>query len=120
MLLHRKPLCIVLDQDFSDEGTVLSPNGTFRVINMDGYGCTSSLHLLLISSNICTICSNINLRISLFVQNGMLYIVPKLTSDNNHTAAAVFDATVYDIAGCTLNIARSNNGYIGKGGGARI
>ena len=50
----------------------------------------------------------------------MLYIVPKLTSDNNHTAAAVFDATVYDIAGCTLNIARSNNGYIGKGGGARI
>ena len=51
-----------------------------------------------------------------FVQNGMLYIVPTLTSDNIGTAA-VFDGTVYNITGCTFNITRPNNGYIEQDGG---
>ena len=44
-----------------------------------------------------------------FIQNGMLYIVPTLTS-NNIGNAAVLDGAVYNITDCTFNIAVPNNG----------
>lgn len=50
-----------------------------------------------------------------FVQDGMLYIVPTLTSDNIGNGA-VLDGTVYNITGCTFNITSPNNGYITEGG----
>jgi len=46
-----------------------------------------------------------------FVQDGMLYIVPTLTSDNIGTNA-IYDGAVYNITGCTFNTTRPNNGYI--------
>ena len=46
-----------------------------------------------------------------FIQNGMLYIVPTLTSDNIGTAA-VLDGAVYNITGCTFNITSPNNGTV--------
>jgi hypothetical protein len=46
-----------------------------------------------------------------FIQDGMLYIVPTLTSDNIG-ADAVFDGAVYNITGCTFNDTRPDNGYI--------
>ena len=46
-----------------------------------------------------------------FIQNGMLYIVPTLTSDNIGTAA-VLDGAVYNITGCTFNITSPNNGSV--------
>ncbi|KJA17901.1 glycoside hydrolase family 16 protein [Hypholoma sublateritium FD-334 SS-4] len=102
--LDRKPLCLVLDQDFSDESTVFGPNGTFfREVNMDGFG-NGEFEMTTDSRN------------NSFVKDGMLYIVPTLTSDNIGTAA-VFDGTVYNITGCTFNITRPNNGYIEQDGG---
>jgi hypothetical protein len=46
-----------------------------------------------------------------FIQNGMLYIVPTLTSDNIGTAA-VLDGAVFNITGCTFNITTPNNGTV--------
>ena len=46
-----------------------------------------------------------------FIQNGMLYIVPTLTSDNIGSAA-VLDGAVYNITGCTFNITSPNNGTV--------
>lgn len=46
-----------------------------------------------------------------FIQNGMLYIVPTLTSDNIGKAA-VLDGAVYNITGCTFNITTPNNGTV--------
>lgn len=120
--LDRKPLCIVLDQDFSDESTVFGPNGTFfREVNMDGFGCAST-HFHLADIQIFFVHRNgefemtTNSRNNSFVKDGFLYIVPTLTSDNIGTDA-VFDGTVYNITGCTFNITRPNNGYIEQDGG---
>ena len=41
----------------------------------------------------------------------MLYIVPTLTSDNIGSVAVV-DGAVYNITGCTFNIASPNNGTL--------
>jgi hypothetical protein len=49
-----------------------------------------------------------------FIQNGMLYIVPTLTSDNIGMAA-VLDGAVYNISGCTFNSTASNYGYLSNG-----
>lgn len=40
VLIDRAPLCLVLDQDFSDEATVFGDKGSFfREVDMSGYGC---------------------------------------------------------------------------------
>jgi hypothetical protein len=48
---------------------------------------------------------------SFIIQNGMLYIVPTLTSDNIGNAA-VLDGAVYNITGCTFNTTSPNNGTV--------
>ena len=47
----------------------------------------------------------------LLYPNGMLYIVPALTSDNIGNAA-VLDGAVYNITDCTFNITAPNNGSL--------
>lgn len=49
-----------------------------------------------------------------FVRNGLLYIVPTLTSDNIGTAA-VLDGAVYNITDCTFNVTSPNNGTLPNG-----
>jgi len=37
--LDRKPLCLVMEENFDNETAVFGPGGTFfREVNMDGYG----------------------------------------------------------------------------------
>ncbi|KAG6826845.1 hypothetical protein H0H92_014177 [Tricholoma furcatifolium] len=101
--LDRQPLCIVLDENFDNPDTVFGPNGTFfREVNMNGFG-TGEFEMTTASSN------------NSFVQDGLLYIVPTLTSDNIGQAA-VFDGTVYNITDCTFNTTTANNGYIWQDG----
>jgi hypothetical protein len=50
-----------------------------------------------------------------FVKDGMLYIVPTLTSDSIGRDA-VYDGTVFNITGCTFNETRPDNGHIWKDG----
>ncbi|KDR73819.1 hypothetical protein GALMADRAFT_125114 [Galerina marginata CBS 339.88] len=97
--LDRQPLCLVLDEDFSNEATVFGPNGTFfREVNMDGFG-NGEFEMTTSSRN------------NSFVKDGRLYIVPTLTADNIGMDA-VLDGTVYNITDCTFNITRPDNGYI--------
>lgn len=136
--LDRQPLCIVLDENFDNEDTVFGDNGTFfREVNMDGFGYVFPfLHVssparnrLLRLPSLVTppaherarshyrIFSNgefemtTTSRNNSFIKDGMLYIVPTLTSDNIGTDA-VFDGTVYNITGCTFNQTRPDNGFI--------
>lgn len=50
-----------------------------------------------------------------FVQDGMLHIVPTLTSDNIGSDA-VFNGTIYNITDCTFNLTQPNNGFIWRNG----
>lgn len=101
--LDRKPLCLVMEENFDSEDSVFGENGSFnREVNMDGFG-TGEFEMTTASQN------------NSFVKDGFLYIVPTLTSDsigNN----ALFDGTVYNITGCTFNQTRPNNGFITENG----
>ncbi|KAG6830499.1 hypothetical protein H0H87_007856, partial [Tephrocybe sp. NHM501043] len=103
VVLDRKPLCIVLDENFDNPDTVFGMNGTFfREVNMDGFG-TGEFEMATSSSN------------NSFVQDGKLYIVPTLTSDNIGRDA-VFDGTIYNITDCTFNITRPDQGHVWRDG----
>ncbi|KAF8891406.1 ectomycorrhiza-upregulated GH16 glucan endo-1,3-beta-glucosidase precursor [Infundibulicybe gibba] len=107
VLLDKQPLCMVLEENFDSEESVFGENGTFfREVNMDGFG-NGEFEMATASSN------------NSYVQDGMLYIVPTLTSDSIGNAA-VFDGTVYNISGCTFNITRPNNGFIDIGNGQSV
>lgn len=100
--LDTQPLCLVLDEDFSEGNAVFGPGGTlFREVNMDGFG-NGEFEMTTDSDN------------NSFVQNGMLYIVPTLTSDNIGSAA-ILDGAVYNISGCTFNLTSPNNGTLPNG-----
>jgi len=99
--LDKKPLCLVFEENFDSEDAVFGPNGSFtREVNMDGYG-NGEFEMTTDSSN------------NSYVQNGMLYLVPTLTSDAIGTAA-VLDGHVYNISGCTFNQTHPNGGFIGS------
>ncbi|KAG5722255.1 Beta-1,3-glucan-binding protein [Termitomyces sp. T112] len=101
--LDHKPLCIVLDENFDNPDQVFGPNGTFfREVNMDGFG-TGEFEMTTSSTN------------NSFVKDGMLYIVPTLTSDNIGSDA-VFNGTIYNITDCTFNTTQPNNGFITRNG----
>ncbi|TFK36442.1 ectomycorrhiza-upregulated GH16 glucan endo-1,3-beta-glucosidase precursor [Crucibulum laeve] len=101
--LDRSPLCLVLDENFDNPDTVFGENGSFfREVNMDGFG-NGEFEMATASQN------------NSFVKDGMLYIVPTLTSDSiGHDA--VFDGTVFNITGCTFNETRPDNGFIMSNG----
>uniref|UniRef100_A0A8H7Y360 GH16 domain-containing protein n=1 Tax=Psilocybe cubensis TaxID=181762 RepID=A0A8H7Y360_PSICU len=97
--LDTAPLCLVLEENFDSEEGVFGENGTFfREVNMDGFG-NGEFEMTTSSRN------------NSFVQNGNLYIVPTLTSDNIGMDA-VMDGTVYNITDCTFNLTRPDNGFV--------
>ncbi|KAG6876940.1 hypothetical protein C0993_011854 [Termitomyces sp. T159_Od127] len=101
--LDNKPLCMVLDENFDNPDNVFGPNGTFfREVNMDGFG-TGEFEMTTLSTN------------NSFVRDGMLYIVPTLTSDNIGPDA-VFNGTIYNITDCTFNITQPDKGFIWRNG----
>ncbi|KAG5636254.1 hypothetical protein H0H81_008633 [Sphagnurus paluster] len=107
--LDRKPLCLVLEEDFSNPSTVFADasgkGGTFfREVGMDGFG-TGEFSMATASAN------------NSFVLDGQLYIVPTLTADAIG-ADAVRDGTVYNITGCTFNQTHGNGGYLNDGYGS--
>lgn len=97
--LDKQPLCIVLDENFDNEEAVFGSGGTFfREVSLDGFG-NGEFEMTTASVN------------NSFIQNGMLYIVPTLTSDNIGTAA-VLDGAVFNATDCTFNITSPNNGTV--------
>lgn len=120
--LDRQPLCLVMDENFDGTDDSVFGNGGsfFREVNMDGNGFVATLllqsYFLIYQSfrngefEMTTASTN-----NSFVQDGMLYIVPTLTSDNLGSDA-ILDGTVYNITGCTFNITTPNNGFITEGG----
>ncbi|KAG6812811.1 hypothetical protein H0H92_000269 [Tricholoma furcatifolium] len=89
--LIKSNLCLVLDEEFDSEDGVFGDNGTFfREVDMSGFG-NGEFEMTTESTN------------NSFVNNGYLYIVPTLTSDNLGEAAIV-NGYVYNITGCTYNI----------------
>lgn len=101
--LDRKPLCLVMEENFDSGDGVFGENGSFnREVNMDGFG-NGQFEMTTASQN------------NSFVKDGFLYIVPTLTSDSIGNDA-VFDGTVYNITDCTFNQTRPNNGFITKNG----
>ncbi|TFK20537.1 concanavalin A-like lectin/glucanase [Coprinopsis marcescibilis] len=97
--LDREPLCIVLDQDFSNPDTVFGEGGTFfREVTMDGFG-NGQFEMTTSSVN------------NSFVMDGKLYIVPTLTSDNIGMDA-VLDQAVYNITDCTFNLTQPDAGHV--------
>ncbi|EAU80625.1 glucan 1,3-beta-glucosidase [Coprinopsis cinerea okayama7 len=105
--LDKEPLCIVLDEDFSNPDTVFGEGGTFfREVTMDGFG-NGQFEMTTASSN------------NSFVQDGKLYIVPTLTADNIGMDA-VLDGTIYNITGCTFNETRPDGGFILQPDGSQV
>lgn len=105
--LDKEPLCIVLDEDFSNPDTVFGPDGTFqREVRMDGFG-NGQFEMTTDSQN------------NSFVMDGKLYIVPTLTSDNIGMGS-VLDGTVYNITGCTFNDTEPDNGFVVHPNGDRV
>ncbi|KAF8065368.1 concanavalin A-like lectin/glucanase domain-containing protein [Lyophyllum atratum] len=103
VVLDRKPLCLVLDENFERPERVFGEGGTFfREVNMDGFG-NGEFEMTTASSN------------NSFVKDGKLFIVPTLTSDALGRAA-VLDGTVYNITGCTFNLTRPDEGHVWRGG----
>ena len=51
-----------------------------------------------------------------FIQDGMLHLVPTLTSEEIGSNA-VFNDYVYNLTDCTFNVTQPNGGYIIQGDG---
>ncbi|KAF5378367.1 hypothetical protein D9615_008740 [Tricholomella constricta] len=103
VVLDRKPLCLVFEENFENPERVFGENGTFfREVNMDGFG-NGEFSMSTASTN------------NSFILDNKLHIVPTLTSDALGQAA-IFDGTVYNITGCTFNITRPDNGHVVRDG----
>ncbi|TFK67104.1 glycoside hydrolase family 16 protein [Pluteus cervinus] len=99
VLLDRQPLCLVMEENFDSQDAVFGDNGSFvREVSMDGFG-NGEFSMATDSNN------------NSYVQDGKLYIVPTLTSDNLGNNA-IFDGTIYNITGCTFNETQPNNGFL--------
>ncbi|KAF8914733.1 concanavalin A-like lectin/glucanase domain-containing protein [Mucidula mucida] len=105
VMLDRQPLCLVMDEQF-DRSTdeVFGPSGYFmREVDASGAG-NGQFEMNTASSK------------NSFVKDGMLHLVPTLTSEEIGRDA-VFDNYVYNLTDCTFNITQPNNGFIIQGDG---
>lgn len=109
--LLKGNLCLVMDENFDSDAGIFGDNGTFfREVEMSGFGY---FFLLLTSVLFLTYALDRNGQFEMttssgnnsYVKNGHLYITPTLTSDAIGEAA-IIDAYVYNITGCTYNITK--------------
>ncbi|KAH6902702.1 glucan 1,3-beta-glucosidase [Coprinopsis sp. MPI-PUGE-AT-0042] len=97
--LDKEPLCLVMEEDFSNPDRVFGEGGTFmREVRMDGFG-NGQFEMTTASQN------------NSFVRDGKLFITPTLTSDHIGMDA-VLDKSIFNITDCTFNQTQPDNGFI--------